>query len=327
MKLATLNDGSRDGQLVVVSRDLTMAHYATGVADRLQQVLDDWNFLSPQLQTLSDALNHGHTRYAFAFDPAQCLAPLPRSYGLVLGQAYGKGPAPRQGKAASKPCADPAQLGFSDDLCGPRAPLHCASALQNPDFCAALAVITGDVPQGASPAQALDGVRLLMLANHWVLRQLDGLISVPATSFSPVAVTPDELTARDASVWAQGKLALTLQCQVNGRKVGALDAAHDMDVPMGDLIAQVCQTRRLRAGAIVSSGEVRQRDSSHGFASVAARRAFEATQDGKATAPWLGHGDSVAIDMKGRDGKSMFGRIDQDVHCADAPATRPLPAE
>jgi len=323
MKLATLNDGSRDGQLVVVSRDLTMAHYATGVADRMQQVLDDWNFLSPQLQTLSDTLNHGHARHAFAFDPAFCLAPLPRSYALVLGQGYAQSPADGRGEPASKPCAGYAQLGFSDELLGPRAALCCASALQCPDFAAAFAVITGDVPQGATPAQALDGVRLLMLANHLVLRQLSGLASIAATAFSPVAVTPDELTLRDESVWASGKLALTLQCQVNGRKVAGLDAAHDMAVSMGAVIAQVCQTRRLRAGAIVSSGEVRQRDTTKGFASLNSLREFEGVQAGQATTPWLGQGDSVTLNMTGRDGKNVFGSIDQDVQVGQAPLTSP----
>jgi fumarylacetoacetate (FAA) hydrolase len=144
------------------------------------------------------------------------------------------------------------------------------------------------------------------------------LMSVPQTAFSPVAVTPDELMSGGDRAWAQGKLSLTLQCMVNGRKLGLCDAAQDMQVHFGQLIAQVCQTRRLRAGAIISSGEVRQRDSNRGSSSLASRRALEVSQGGAAKTPWLGQGDSVCIDMKGGDGLSVFGAIDQHVLVGEA---------
>jgi len=319
MKLATLNDGSRDGQLVVVSRDLTSAHYATGIANRLQEVLEDWNFLSPQLQDLSDSLNHGRARHAFAFDPHQCLAPLPRTYLLAVGQAYAH-PAP-----PATPCA-PLRLAFGDELQGPCAPLPGSSAAQALDFEAALAVITGDVAQAASPAQALDAVRLLVLASHSHYRALAeqpsrALLSTPRTAFSPVAVTPDELMRGGESAWIHGRLNLPLQCSVNGRKFGLCDAGSDMSTHFGELIAQLCQTRRLRAGSIVSSGEVRNQDSSRGCSSIATRRAREAAQDGKSKTPWLAQGDSVTIELKGRDGQSVFGAIDQDVQIDAQPTT------
>ncbi len=311
MKFATLNDGSRDGHLVVVSRDLTTAHYATGIANHMQQVVDDWNFMSPQLQDLYDTLNHGKARHAFAFDARLCMAPLPRSYLLAVGDAFADSAALR--------------LAFADELGGACAPMKCASATQGLDFEAALAVITGDVPQGASPAQALDGVRLLVLANQLHLRSLavtlagQPLVSAPQTAFSPVAVTPDELAFGGDSAWSQGRLNLTLQCMVNGRKLGLCDAGQDMQRHFGQLMATLCQTRRLRAGAIISSGEVRNQDSSRGFCSLASRRAHEVQQNGKAKTPWLGQGDSVRIEMKGRDGLSVFGALDQDVVIGDAP--------
>jgi len=319
MKLATLNDGSRDGQLVVVSRDLVTAHYATGIADHMQHVLDDWNFISPQLQDLYDALNHGKARHAFAFDARQCMAPLPRACLLAVGDAYAR-PLPTNPVGKSSPADAPAalRLAFADALLGACAPLTCASAAQAPDFEATLAVVTGDVPQAATPAQALDAVRLLMLANHTHFRSLQdqpalALMAQPHTAFSPVAVTPDELVWAGESAWLQGRLNLALQCSVNGRKFGLCDAGSDMVTHFGELIARLCQTRSLRAGAIVSSGEVRNLEASRGCSSIATRRALEAAQNGAAKTPWLAQGDNLTVEVKGRDGQSVFGLIDQDV--------------
>jgi fumarylacetoacetate (FAA) hydrolase len=319
MKLATLNDGSRDGQLVVVSRDLVTAHYATGIADHMQHVLDDWNFISPQLQDLYDTLNHGKARHAFAFDAHLCMAPLPRAYLLAVGDAYAQPLLTKPGDRSSP--ADvpaPLRLAFADALLGACAPLVCANAAQGPDFEAAIAVVTGDVPQGVTQAQALDAVRLLMLASHTHFRDLQdqpglALMAQPHTVFSPVAVTPDELTCGGETAWMQGRVSLGLQCSVNGRKFGLCDAGSDMRTHFGQLIAQLCQSRSLRAGSIVSSGEVRNLEASRACSSIATRRALEAAQGGAAKTPWLAQGDNVTVDMTGRDGQSVFGAIDQDV--------------
>ena len=326
MKLATLNDGSRDGQLVVVSRDLMSAHYATGIADHMQHVLDDWNFISPQLQDLSDTLNHGKARHAFVFDPRLCMAPLPRAYLMAVGDAYARPAAKLPGLAASLPTAAPLRLAFSDALLGACAPLSCAHAAQGLDFEAAVAVITGDVAQGANPAQALEAVRLLALANHthdraWHDQPALALSAQPHTAFSPVAVTTDEFVRGGESAWRQGRLSLTLQCSVNGRKFGLCEAGSGMSTHFGELLAHLCQARHLRAGSIVSSGEVRMLDTSHGCSSVATRRALELAQSGSSKTPWLAQGDSVWIDMKGRDGQSVFGAIDQDVQIGAQTAT------
>ena len=207
MKFATYKDGSRDGQLVVVSRDLATAHYATGIASKLQQVLDDWNFMSPQLQDLYETLNSGKARHAFPFEPAQCMAPLPRAYQWVDGSAYiNHVELVRKARHAEVPATfytDPLMYqGGSDDFCGPGADVVVASEDFGIDFEAEIAVITGDVPMRATPEQALDGIRLVMLANDVSLRNLiaDELAkgfgfvqSKPATAFSPVAVTLDDL--------------------------------------------------------------------------------------------------------------------------------------
>src|SRR3990167_2301933 len=201
MKLATYKDASRDGQLVVVSRDLSTAHYATGIASKLQQVLDDWNFMSPQLQDLYEQLNNGKSRHAFPFEPAQCMAPLPRAYQWADGSAFiNHVELVRKARHAEVPASfytDPLMYqGGSDDFLGPCDDVLVASEAFGIDFEAEVAVITGDVPMGASPEQALEGIRLVMLANDWSLRHLipDELAkgfgfvqSKPATAFSPVA--------------------------------------------------------------------------------------------------------------------------------------------
>ena len=324
MKLATYRDGSRDGQLVVVSRDLSTAHYATGIADRLQQVLDDWNFLSPQLQDLSETLNHGKCRHAFAFDPRQCMAPLPRAYQWADASAYlNHVELVRRARGAEMPesfATDPLMYqGGSDALLGPCDDVVCPSEDCGIDFEAEVAVITGDVPMGATPERALDGIRLLALANDVSLRNLipaelekgfGFLQSKPATAFSPVAVTLDEV----GEAWdGQGRLHLTLQSTWNGRKVGMGDAGTGMHFHFGQLIAHLCKTRNVRAGSIVGSGTVSNKDWSRGYSCIAEKRAIETIESGTPKTEFMRYGDRIRIEMKGTDGTSVFGAIDQRV--------------
>jgi fumarylacetoacetate (FAA) hydrolase len=334
MKLATYNDGSRDGQLVVVSRDLGLAHYATGTATRLQQVLDDWNFLSPQLQDLYVTLNQGKARHAFAFDPRLCMAPLPRACQRADGTAYPSHlarlhPAP-DGSLSDQPAAALRMAqGGSDHFTGPTAEAFFGTAAWDIDLQAQWAAITGDVDPGASPEQGLDGVRLLLLANDWCLRKLVpaelasglGLLqSKPATAFAPVAVTPDEL----GEAWQGGRLHLTVQTSVNGRRLGLIEAGPAMAFHIGQLIAHLAKTRPVRAGSIVGTGTVSSADAAQGFACLAEKRAQEAAEHGAARTPWLQPGDTVRIEVKGRDGLSLFGAIEQVVRTADAPAETAL---
>jgi fumarylacetoacetate (FAA) hydrolase len=332
MKLATYKDGSRDGQLVVVSRDLSMAHYATGIAGRLQQALDDWNFLSPQLQDLYDTLNHGKARHAFPFEPARCMAPLPRAYQWADGSAYiNHVELVRAARGTTVPetfYTDPLMYqGGSDDFLGPCDDIVVPTEDFGIDFEAEVAVITGDVAMGASPDQALEGVRLLMLANDVSLRNLipDELAkgfgffqSKPATAFSPVAITPDEL----GEAWDGGRVHLPLQVMWNGRKVGLCDAGAEMTFHFGQLIAHICKTRNVRAGSIIGSGTVSNRgvegkggrmEWPKGYSCIAERRAIETVQDGQPSTAFMKFGDTVRLEMKGRDGQSLFGAIDQQV--------------
>ena len=331
MKLATYKDGSRDGQLVVVSRDLTTAHYATGIANRLQQALDDWNFISPQLQDLYDTLNHGKARHAFPFDPTLCMAPLPRAYQWADGSAYlNHVELVRAARGAELPesyFTDPLMYqGGSDDFLGAHDAIRVASEDFGIDFEAELAVITGDVPMAATPEQGLDAIRLLMLVNDVSLRHLipDELAKgfgffhgKPSTAFGPVAVTPDEL----GEAWIEGRVHLTMQIDWNGRKVGRCDAGPDMRFHFGQLIAHAARTRRLRAGSIIGSGTVSnpgvekdgRREWPKGYGCIAEKRAMETIQDGAPKTDYMRFADTVRIEMKGKDGESVFGAIEQNV--------------
>jgi len=323
MKLATYKDGSRDGQLVVVSRDLSTAHYATGIASKLQHVLDDWNFVSPQLQDLSDSLNSGKARHAFPFNPAQCMAPLPRAYQWADGSAFiNHVELVRKARNAEVPATfytDPLMYqGGSDDFMGPLDNVVVASEKYGIDFEAEIAVITGDVPMRATPDQALDGVRLLMLANDVSLRNLipDELAkgfgfvqSKPATAFGPVAVTPDEV----GDAWRGGRLHLTLQSTWNGRKVGMCDAGDEMTFHFGQLIAHLCKTRNVRAGSVIGSGTVSNKDWSKGYSCIAEKRAIETIEDGAPKTVFMKFGDTIRLEVKGKDGQSVFGAIEQEI--------------
>ncbi|QTN23436.1 fumarylacetoacetate hydrolase family protein [Rhizobacter sp. AJA081-3] len=323
MKLATYKDGSRDGQLVVVSRDLSTAHYASGIATRLQQVLDDWNFLSPQLEDLYQTLNHGKARHAFPFEPAQCAAPLPRAFQWADGSAFiNHVELVRKARGAEVPesfYTDPLMYqGGSDDFLGPTDDIVCASEEFGIDFEAEVAVVTGDVAMGSSPDEALEGIRLLMLANDVSLRHLipaelakgfGFFQSKPATAFSPVAVTPDEL----GGAWKGGRVHLNLESVWNGKRVGLCDAGDEMTFHFGQLIAHLCKTRNARAGSIVGSGTVSNKDWSRGYSCIAEKRAIETIESGAPKTEFMRYGDRIRIEMKGTDGTSVFGAIDQRV--------------
>lgn len=323
MKLATLKDGSRDGQLAVVSRDLSTAHYASGIATRMQQLLDDWNFLSPQLEDLYATLNDGKARHAFPFEPRQCMAPLPRAYQWADASGYLRHVAlVRRARGAEMPAdahAEPLMYqGGSDALLGPCDDAVFADEDDGIDFEAELAVVTGDVPIGATPAQGLEAVRLLLLVNDWTLRErvpremakgFGFVQSKPATAFGPAAVTPDELGA----AWSGGRVCLPVVSRWNGRQMGAPDAGEGMDFPFGTLIAHLAATRQVRAGSIVGGGTVSNADPARGCSCIAEQRAREIIESGSARTGWMRFGDTIRIEVTDRHGCSVFGAIEQRV--------------
>jgi fumarylacetoacetate (FAA) hydrolase len=323
MKLATLKDGTRDGQLIVVSRDLQTAAVADAIVATLQRALDDWAFYAPQLRDLYDALNQGRARNTFGFDPQDCMAPLPRAFQWADGSSYvNHVELVRRARGAEMPpefWTDPLMYqGGSDDFIGPKEDIVSASEAFGIDFEAEVAVITGDIPMGTNPDQALKGVRLITLVNDVSLRNLipaelakgfGFFQSKPATSFAPVAVTPDEL----GDAWREGRVHRSLIVHWNGKKVGQPDAGTDMVFHFGQLIAHAAKTRNLRAGAIVGSGTVSNRDAKRGYCCIAEKRCLETIEHGAPQTEFMKYGDTVKIEMFDEAGKSIFGSIDQAV--------------
>lgn len=323
MKLATLKDGSRDGQLVVVSRDLRTAAVADAIAPTLQRALDDWRFYAPQLAELSDALNQGRARHTFTFEPKDCMAPLPRAFQWADGSAYvNHVELVRRARGAQMPAefwSDPLMYqGGSDDFIGPREDIVCASEAFGIDFEAEVAVVTSDVPMGATPEGALKAVRLVMLVNDVSLRNLipaelakgfGFFQSKPATAFSPVAVTPDELGTH----WREGRLHRPMIVHWNGKKVGQPEAGVDMVFNFGQLIAHAAKTRNVRAGSIVGSGTVSNKDAKRGYCCIAEQRCLETIAHGAPQTEFMKYGDTVKIEMFDEGNKSIFGAIEQAV--------------
>jgi fumarylacetoacetate (FAA) hydrolase len=323
MKLATLKDGTRDGTLIVVSRDLKHAIKADDIAPTLQAALDDWGYVSPQLIDRYDALNRDPGSRAFDFDSKQCASPLPRAYQWADGSAYvSHVERLRKARGAGMPKAfrsDPLMYqGGSDAFLGPCDDIALESEDWGIDVEAEIAVITGDVPMGIPKKDAGEHIRLLLLVNDVSLRNLApaelakgfGFFhSKPSSAFSPVALTPDELGA----AWDGGKLKLPLLVEVNGELLGRPNAGVDMSVEFPRLIAHAAGTRPLSAGSIVGSGTVSNADQSVGTACIAEKRALEAIDGAEPSTPFLKFGDRVRIEMLDAEGNSLFGAIEQQV--------------
>ena len=322
MKLATLADGSRDGRLAVVSRDLSQAAFATGIAKTLQSALDDWKRAAPALEKLAQSLASGSAE-SFAFDAERALAPLPRAHHWVDGSAYvNHVELVRKARGATLPDSfwtDPlVYQGGSDDLLPSTGDAPFASEDAGIDLEGEVAVITDDVPMGTDATAARAHIKLLMLVNDWSLRNLipaelakgfGFYQSKPATAFSPVAVTPDEL----GKSWDGGKVHLPLVVHLNDGLLGRPNAGVDMTFDFGQLIAHAAKTRRLGAGAIVGSGTVSNKDRSLGSTCLAERRMLETLEQGRPVTPFLSFGDRVRIEMFDAGGHSIFGAIDQRV--------------
>jgi len=324
LKLGSLKHG-RDGRLVVVSRDLARCVAVPEIAATLQEALDRWEALAPKLQAISTALNEGRHGDAFPVGSGGVAAPLPRAFHWADGSAYvNHVELVRKARGAEMPASfwtDPlVYQGGSDDFLGPTDDAQFASEQWGIDLEAEVAVITGDVPMGATAEQVRirRDIRLVMLVNDWTLRNLTAAElakgfgfyqSKPATGFSPVAVTPDEL----GTAWDGGKLCLPLLSQVNGRQLGAPDAGVDMTFEFPALIAHCARTRRLGAGTIIGSGTVSNCDRNHGSSCLAEQRMLETIAQGAATTPFLRFGDRVRIEMLDAAGAAIFGAIDQRV--------------
>ncbi|MCZ2722554.1 fumarylacetoacetate hydrolase family protein [Marinomonas sp. 15G1-11] len=322
MKLASLKHG-RDGKLIIVSRDLSFAVDATDIAPTLQTALDNWDSLAPQLEARYQALNEKNLDNHFAFDPADCASPLPRAYQWVDGSAYvNHVELVRKARNATMPetfWTDPLMYqGMSDGFIGPKDDIELADPSWGCDFEAEIAVITDDMPMGTTPEEASSHIKLMMLVNDVSLRNLipaelakgfGFFQSKPASAFSPVAITPDELTDN----WKDGKVHLPLTVHLNDETFGAPDAGVDMTFNFHQLVAHVARSRHVSAGTIIGSGTVSNVDRSKGSCCLAEKRMLEIIENGAASTPFMTYGDRVAIEMFDTNGTSIFGKIEQTV--------------
>ena len=333
MKFATLKNGSRDGELVLVSRDLQHCLPVPAIAATLQAALDNWEALSPQMEQAYAALNAGQAAGAQPFDETRCHSPLPRAYQWADGSAYiNHVELVRKARNAEVPASfysDPLMYqGGSDSFIGPRDPVFALSEEWGIDLEAEVAVITGDVPMGVGTAEAASAIRLVMLVNDVSLRNLiPGELakgfgffqSKAASAFSPVAVTPDELGAD----WSDTKLHLPLLVELSGRPFGKPNAGEDMTFNFAQLVAHAARTRELAAGTIIGSGTVSNKQGNLfgssidnggvGYCCLAEVRMYETIEHGAPKTPFLKFGDTVQIEMRDAQGASIFGRIAQTV--------------
>ena len=332
MRLATLRDGSRDGQLIVVSHDGMRFTRAGLIARSLQAALDDWDRVEPALRTLAKKLDSGELTSEM-LDPRSLMAPLPRAYEWVDGSAYiNHIVLVRKARGAQPPATlttDPlVYQGGSSDFLAPTAPIPLADPAWGCDFESEVAVVLGDTPQGTTKEEAARHVRLLMLVNDVTLRNLVPVElekgfgffqSKPATAFSPFAITPDEL----GDAWKEGRVHLPLCTWLDGKLVGDPEAGPEMHFSFFDLIAHLAKTRSYGAGTILGSGTVSNEDEARGISCLAERRMREILRDGKPSTPFLDYGAKVRIEMKDRAGRSLFGAIEQEV----VPYTKPTAQE
>ena len=330
MKLGSLKEGGRDGTLVVVSRDLARAVRAGGIAATLQQALDDWQHAAPRLVALAQALEAGQAAGAFELEMQALAAPLPRAYEFVDGSAY----LPHVERVRRARGAEVPESFYTDPLMyqatsagfyGPRDPVRVVSEDYGIDLEAEIVVVTDDVPMAVTPEQAATHIQLVGLVNDVSLRNLippelakgfGFLQSKPRSALSPVLVTPDELGEH----WRGNKLHLPLLTHINGQWFGAPEAGEDMQFDFSQLVAHAARTRPLAAGTIVGSGTIANQDVTRGASCFAEQRTVETLRDGKPSTPFMKFGDTVRIEMLDRDGRSLFGAIEQRIERQPPPA-------
>lgn len=323
MKLATLKNNTRDGQLVIVSKDLSQAVPVPDIANTLQQALDHWAECQPQLQDVYERLESGKIKNTLVFNEQHIASPLPRAYQWVDGSAYvNHVELVRKARGATLPpdfWTDPLMYqGGSDSFLGPYDDIPIADIDWGVDFEAEVAVITTDVAMGIDAANATKNICLMMLVNDVSLRNLiphelnkgfGFFQSKPSSAFSPVAVTPDELM----NAWDGKKVHLPLVTHVNRQLFGRPDAGIDMTFDFPTLIAHAAKTRSLIAGSIIGSGTVSNIDRSNGSSCIAEKRMLEILEKGSPVTPFMQYGDEVQIEMFDKNNQSIFGKIKQKV--------------
>lgn len=329
MKLATLNDGTRDGRLLVVTKDGTRARKAQA-ATTLQAALDDWSNVEARLRAEAAKLEASSQPDEFPVDFEKLSSPLPRAYEWIDGSAYiSHIVLVRKARGAEPPATletDPlVYQGGSGTFLAPRQDIEHFSDEWGIDFEAEICVVTGDVPMGTTASNAAAHVKLLMLANDVTLRNIipeelakgfGFYVSKPSTAFSPFAITPDEL----GDAWKDGRVHLPLRTSWNGELFGHPDAGPEMHFSFHDLLEHATRTRKLTAGTIIGSGTVANFDGAKGASCIAEKRMREKIDSGEFKTPFMKFGDTVDIEMLDAEGRNLFGRIAQKVVQAKRPS-------
>ena len=323
MKLASLRTGERDGTLLVVSKDLSSGVLVPAIAKTMQQAIENWVAVEPQLNKIYERLNANSVSEAFPLDVTQLESPFPRSYQFLDGSVYlHHMEKARKARGAEMPPnykTEPLMYqGLSDRFCGPTETMVFPDGTLEPDYEAEVAIVVDDVPMGISPSEAGKHIKLVMLLNDYTLRALTktelpkgfGFMQAkPTSSFSPVAVTLDELGDK----WDGEKLHLSLVSGINGKRMGQPNTGEDMFFTYLDLIAHAARTRALSAGTIIGAGSVTNQDEESGFGCVAEARIHEQMVNGKASTSFLKDGDEVSIEMFDDQGMTIFGAICQKI--------------
>jgi fumarylacetoacetate (FAA) hydrolase len=322
MKLATLKDKSRDGKLIIVARDNSKYVEASSIAKTMQEALDRWDEVKAKLEAIYRDLCDGK----IAGTPVKeelLAAPLPRAYEWIDGSAYiNHVILVRKARNAEPPKTlktDPLiYQGGSGVLLSPRDPIYLADEAWGCDFESEVAVILGDTPQGTAKADAEKYIRLITIVNDVSLRNLipaelekgfGFFQSKPASAFGPIAVTPDEL----GEAWKDGRVHLPLLTHYNGKKFGDPNAGPEMFFGFHELIEHITKTRAYTAGTILGSGTVSNEDRARGSSCLAEKRMIETIDTGKASTPFMKPGDKIEIEMLDKAGRSIFGKISQQV--------------
>ena len=323
MKLASLRTGDRDGALVVVSKDLERAILVPQIAATMQKAIESWATSEGQLSKVYEQLNANQVDGAFQLNIAKLESPFPRSYQFLDGSVYlHHMEKARKARGAEMPPnykTEPLMYqGLSDRFCGPTEAMVFPDATLEPDYEAEVAIVVDDVPMGVSKSEAAKHIKLVMLLNDYTLRALTktelpkgfGFMQAkPTSSFSPVAVTLDEL----GEMWDGEKIHLDLLSEINGKRMGQPNTGKDMFFTYLDLIVHACRTRSLSAGTIIGAGSVTNQDEQSGFGCVAEARIHEQMVHGSSSTPFLKNGDEVCIDALDSQGKSIFGAIRQKI--------------
>ncbi|MBL4670251.1 MAG: fumarylacetoacetate hydrolase family protein [Flavobacteriales bacterium] len=323
MKLATINNNTRDGELVIVNRALTKAVRVPEIASTMQMAIDNWGSTEEKLKNVYDSLNLGTVDNAFDFTEEGVMAILPRAYHWVDASAYVTHvELVRKARNAELPGSywtDPlVYMGASDAFIGPYDDIEIENDEWGIDFESEIAVITDDVPAGVDSKEALNHIKLVTIVNDVTLRnlipqelakQFGFYQSKPWTAFAPVSVTLDELD----EAWKDGKLHLPIHSTLNEELIGSPNAGIDMTFDFGELIAHAAKTRSLMAGTVVGSGTVANQGSPNGSSCLAELRCLEIIKDGEASTPFMTFGDRIEIEVKNDSGHSIFGKINQVV--------------